>query len=71
MKLIRTISNLVTESKRIYEEACEKGVNEKELDRLNDANLNAELRQSYINTMYKKSLENEYYDSLEELLTLE
>ena len=34
MKLIRTISNLVTESKRIYEEACEKGVNEKELDRL-------------------------------------
>lgn len=44
---------------------------EKELDRLNDANLNAELRQSYINTMYKKSLENEYYDSLEELLTLE
>lgn len=34
MKLIRTISNLVTESKRIYEDACEKGVNEKELDRL-------------------------------------
>jgi hypothetical protein len=34
MKLIRTISNLVTESKKIYEDACEKGVNEKELDRL-------------------------------------
>ena len=34
MKLIRTISNLVTESKRIYEDACEKGVNEKELNRL-------------------------------------
>ena len=43
---------------------------EKELNRLTDANLNSELRQSYINTMYKKSLENEYYDSLEELLTL-
>ena len=43
---------------------------EKELDKLTDDNINAQLRQSYINTMYKKSLENEYYDSLEELLTL-
>lgn len=43
---------------------------EKELEKLTDDNINAELRQSYINTMYKKSLENEYYDSLEELLTL-
>jgi alkylated DNA repair dioxygenase AlkB len=43
---------------------------EKELDKLTDDNINAELRQAYINNMYKKSLENEYYDSLEELLTL-
>jgi hypothetical protein len=43
---------------------------EKELDKLTDDNINGELRQSYINNMYKKSLENEYYDSLEELLTL-
>ena len=43
MKLIRTISNLVTESKRIYEEACEKGVNEKELDRL-EKNCNESLK---------------------------
>lgn len=43
---------------------------EKELDKLTDDNINAELRQSYVNTMYKKALENEYYDSLEELLTL-
>ena len=43
---------------------------EKELEKLTDNNINAELRQSYINTMYKKSLENEYYDSLEELITL-
>jgi hypothetical protein len=43
MKLIRTISNLVTESKRIYEEACEKGVNEKELDRL-EKNYNESLK---------------------------
>jgi hypothetical protein len=43
---------------------------EKELDKLTNDNINSELRQSYINTMYKKALENEYYDSLEELLTL-
>lgn len=43
MKLIRTISNLVTESKIIYEEACEKGVNEKELDRL-EKNYNESLK---------------------------
>lgn len=34
MKLIRTISNIVTESKERYELACEKGVPEKELERL-------------------------------------
>jgi len=43
---------------------------EKELDRLTDANLNAEMRTAEVNKMYKKSLENEYYESLEELLTL-
>jgi hypothetical protein len=47
-----------------------RGEMEKELEKLTDENINAELRQSYINTMYKKSLENEYYDSIEELLTL-
>ena len=43
MKLIKTISNLVTESKKIYEDACEKGVNEKELDRL-EKNYNESLK---------------------------
>lgn len=43
MKLIRTISNLVTESKKNYEDACEKGVNEKELDRL-EKNYNESLK---------------------------
>jgi hypothetical protein len=43
---------------------------EKQLEKLTDQNLNAELRETYANKMYKKSLENEYYDSLEELLTL-
>ena len=34
MKLIDTISNVVTEAKEVYELACDKGVPEKELDRL-------------------------------------
>ena len=34
MKLINTISNVVTEAKNAYEKACDKGVPEKELDRL-------------------------------------
>lgn len=34
MKLINTISNVVTEAKDTYEKACDKGVPEKELDRL-------------------------------------
>jgi len=34
MKLINTISNVVTEAKEAYELACDKGVPEKELDRL-------------------------------------
>lgn len=34
MKLINTISNIVTEAKEVYEMACDKGVPEKELNRL-------------------------------------
>lgn len=34
MKLINTISNVVTEAKKAYESACDKGVPEKELNRL-------------------------------------
>tara|TARA_R110000868_G_scaffold16010_1_gene72363 strand:- start:24 stop:266 length:243 start_codon:yes stop_codon:yes gene_type:complete len=34
MKLIDTISNVVTEAKEAYELACDKGVPERELDRL-------------------------------------
>ena len=34
MKLISTISNIVTEAKELYELACDKGVPEKELERL-------------------------------------
>ena len=34
MKLINTISNVVTEAKEAHELACDRGVPEKELDRL-------------------------------------
>lgn len=34
MKLLKTVSKLVMESKKRYDEACDKGVPEKELDRL-------------------------------------
>lgn len=34
MKLINTISNIVKEAEEKYESACEKGVSEKELERL-------------------------------------
>lgn len=34
MKLLKTISKLVVESQKAYDDACDKGVSEKELDRL-------------------------------------
>ena len=34
MKLINTISNVVTEAKNAYDLACDRGVSEKELERL-------------------------------------
>jgi hypothetical protein len=34
MKLLKTISKLVVESHKAFEEAAERGVSEKELDRL-------------------------------------
>ena len=43
---------------------------EKDLNKLTDENLQAELRSEYVKDMYKKALENEYYDSLEKLITL-
>lgn len=43
---------------------------EKSIEELNDSNIQAHLRTESVNDMYKKALENEYYDSLEKLLTL-
>lgn len=43
---------------------------EKDLNKLTNENLQAELRSQHVKDMYKKALENEYYDSLEKLITL-
>ena len=43
---------------------------EKEIENLSDNNLRAEVKEKYISKMYKKSLENEYYEALEQTLTL-
>jgi hypothetical protein len=41
-----------------------------QLAKLEDADLQSVLKDRFVKGMYKKSLENEYYDSLEEVLTL-
>jgi predicted NAD-dependent protein-ADP-ribosyltransferase YbiA (DUF1768 family) len=42
----------------------------KELERLGDVNLQAKLKNRFMNDMYRRSLENEYYQALEDMLTL-
>ena len=41
-----------------------------ELEKLGDVNLQAKLKDRFIEDMYKRSLENQYYDALEEMITL-
>jgi hypothetical protein len=43
MKLLKTVTKLVMESQKAYDEACERGVSEKELDRL-EKNLRESIR---------------------------
>lgn len=50
MKLIKTISKVVEQAKLIYENACEKGVSEKELEKL-EKNYYESLR---LSNLYKK-----------------
>lgn len=42
----------------------------KQLEKLGDVNLQESLKEEFVNGMYKKSLENEYYETLEKLLSL-
>ena len=41
-----------------------------ELERLGDVNLQEKLRDKFVNDMYDRALQNEYYESLEEMITL-
>ena len=42
----------------------------KQLEKLGNTNIQAELKDKFIKTSYKKALENEYYESLEEIMSL-
>ena len=42
----------------------------KQLEKLGDQDLQAALKDKFVKEMYKRALENEYYDSLEKLITL-
>ena len=42
----------------------------KQLEKLGDVDLQASLKDKFVKEMYKRALENEYYDSLEKLITL-
>jgi hypothetical protein len=41
-----------------------------EIENLSDSQVQAKLKEEFVNDMYRKSLENEYYESIEELVTL-
>ena len=41
-----------------------------EIEKLGDAELQAQLKDKFVRDMYKKALENEYYESIEALVTL-
>lgn len=58
---------------KLLENADPIGIEEqlmKEIGEISDKNLQAELKRKYVETMYTQSIENEYYESLEELLSL-
>jgi hypothetical protein len=58
---------------KLLENADPMGIEEQlmnEIGEISDENLQAELRRKYVETMYTQSIENEYYESLEELLSL-
>jgi hypothetical protein len=69
--LLNVYGDYIKSKEEQYENPYEfRDLIEKDLNKLTDTNLQAELRAEYVKDMYKKALENEYYDSLEKLLTL-
>lgn len=66
-KYAETLNRIVAETDDLYD------VQEKliqEIENLSDSQVQEVEKQKFIEDMYKASLENEYYDSLEKLLTL-
>ena len=41
-----------------------------EIENLSDSQIQAKLKEEFVKDMYRKSLENEYYESIEEIVTL-
>jgi hypothetical protein len=69
--LLNVYGDYIKSKEEQYENPYEfRDLIEKDLNKLTNENLQAELRTEYVKDMYKKALENEYYDSLEKLLTL-
>ena len=69
--LLNVYGDYIKSKEKQYENPYEfRDLIEKDLNKLTDTNLQTELRAEYVRDMYKKALENEYYDSLEKLLTL-
>ena len=69
--LLNVYGDYIKSKEEQYENPYEfRDLIEKDLNKLTNENLQAELRSEYVKDMYKKALENEYYDSLEKLLTL-
>jgi len=62
--LLNTLLEGVSESTNIEDSII------KQLEKLSDANIQAELKNKFVNSSYKKALENEYYESLEEIMSL-
>jgi hypothetical protein len=69
--LLNVYGDYIKSKEEQYENPYEfRDLIEKDLNKLTNENLQAELRSEYVKDMYKKALENEYYDSLEKLITL-
>ena len=71
----KRVEKLVDQFDDLYSAAAdflqEKAENlRKGIDKLRAENIQAEFKQKYIDKMYKKALENEYYDSMEQLVQL-
>ena len=75
LKSRKRLDSLIAEYGDIFEDAADYLVDVSNklragVNKLNDATLQANLKEIYINRMYKQALENAYYDNLEAILAL-